>query len=94
MPTNPLDHPPPRACTRRLVLSRAPRRPATDEAFRTLALHAELDPEHGDEINLLLDDLVLTPEQSEVLALSAMYTVHMLARATDEAIEEFEQSLV
>lgn len=64
------------------------------QAFRTLALHAELDPEHGDEINQLLDGLVLSPEQSTVLGLSAIYTTHMLARATDEAIEEFEQSLV
>jgi heme oxygenase-like protein len=62
-------------------------------AFRTLLLHAELDPEHGDEINQLLDALALTPGQSEVLSLSAIHTVHMLARATDEAIEVFEQSV-
>jgi hypothetical protein len=64
------------------------------KAFRTLLLHAELDPDHGDEINQLLDDLVMTPEQSDALALSAMYTVHMLARTTDEAVDVFEQSLV
>jgi heme oxygenase-like protein len=63
-------------------------------AFRTLLLHAELDPEHGEEIDRMLDDLVLTPEQSTVLGVSAMHTVHLLARATDEAIEEFEQSRV
>lgn len=64
------------------------------KAFRTLLLHAELDPDHGDEINELLDDLVLTPEQSTVLGTSAIHTVHMLARATDEAIERFELALV
>ncbi|HEV8421031.1 MAG TPA: iron-containing redox enzyme family protein [Actinomycetota bacterium] len=83
-------HPP----TTELIEELIERTGLSPRAFRTLALHAELDPEHGDEINQLLDDLALTAEQSEVLALSAMYTVHMLARATDEAIEQFEQSFV
>jgi heme oxygenase-like protein len=61
-------------------------------AFRTLLLHAELDPEHGDEINELLDGLSLTPEQSMVLGLSAIHTIHMLASAMDDTIEAFEQS--
>jgi hypothetical protein len=56
------------------------------EAFRTLIAHAELDPGHRDELDELLDTLSLTREQSEVLGLSAMFTVHMLTRALDEVI--------
>jgi len=56
------------------------------EAFRTLLAHAELDPGHRDELDELLDTLSLTQEQSEVLGLSAMFTVHMLTRALDEVI--------
>ena len=58
------------------------------EAFRTLRLHAELDPGHRDELDETLDALPLTPEQSTVLGLSAMYSVHMLARAIDDVIDE------
>ena len=83
-------HPP----TTELIEDLIARTGHSPQAFRTLLLHAELDPEHGDEINRLLDDLSLTPEQSSVLGLSAMHTVHMLARATDEAVEEFGQSRV
>jgi hypothetical protein len=54
------------------------------EAFRTLVLHAELDPGHGDELFAALDRLPLTPEQSAVIGLNAISSVHLLARALDE----------
>jgi hypothetical protein len=54
------------------------------EAFRTLAAHAELDVHHGDELFDTLDRLPLTPEQSAVIGLSAISSVHLLARALDE----------
>src|SRR5207237_3301598 len=34
------------------------------DAFRTMIAHAELDPGHRDELDRLLDELPLTPEQS------------------------------
>jgi hypothetical protein len=54
-------------------------------AFRTLAAHAELDPGHSEELDLALDALPLTREQSEVVGVSAIVTVRALARAFDEA---------
>jgi hypothetical protein len=56
------------------------------EAFRTLAAHAELDPGHTQELDELLDDLLLTPEQSAVLGLNAMQSIHLLTRALDEVV--------
>jgi hypothetical protein len=54
------------------------------EAFRTLAAHAELDVGHGDELFETLDGLPLTAEQSTVIGLNAMSSVHLLAKALDE----------
>jgi hypothetical protein len=54
------------------------------EAFRTLAAHAELDTEHGDELFEALDRLPLTAEQSAVIGLNAIASVHLLARALNE----------
>jgi Iron-containing redox enzyme len=57
------------------------------EAFRTLTAHAELDPHHSEELDHALDALQLTHGQSEVLGLSALYTVHMTTRMLDEVVE-------
>jgi hypothetical protein len=54
------------------------------EAFRTIAMHAELDVRHGAELFERLDRLALTPEQSTVIGLNAMSSVHLLGRAIDE----------
>jgi hypothetical protein len=54
------------------------------EAFRTLTAHAELDPHHGDDLFEALDRLPLTAGQSAVIGLSAISSVHLLARALDE----------
>jgi hypothetical protein len=56
------------------------------EAFRTLAAHAELDPRHTEELDALLDELSLTPEQSSALGLNALQSVHLLAQALDEIV--------
>jgi hypothetical protein len=56
------------------------------EAFRTLAAHAELDTEHGDELFAALDSLPLTDEQTVAIGLNAMSSVHLLARALDEVV--------
>lgn len=60
-------------------------------AFRTLAEHAELDLDHGVELDRLLDSLPLTPEHEEAIALSAMTSVHHMARCLDEACEAAER---
>jgi hypothetical protein len=54
------------------------------EAFRTLALHAELDVRHGQELFERLDGMRLTPEQATAIGLNALSSVHLLARAIDE----------
>ena len=58
------------------------------EAFRTLIHHARLDPDHGDELNRTLNELPLTVEQSAAVGLSAMNSVHLLARAIEEIVDE------
>jgi hypothetical protein len=57
------------------------------DAFRTMSAHAELDPGHADELADTIDGLILTPEQSTVLGLSAMSTAHGLARVLDELVD-------
>jgi hypothetical protein len=56
------------------------------EAFRTIIAHAELDPHHREELHETLDSLPLTPQQSTVLGLSAMYSVHLFAGAIEEIV--------
>ena len=55
-------------------------------AFRTLRIHGELDPGHGEELDELLDSLPLTREQSTVIGLSAIHTIGALTRAYGEIV--------
>lgn len=55
-------------------------------AFRTLIAHAERDPEHSDELDELLDRIELTDTQWELVSLSALSTVHTLARVLAELL--------
>ncbi len=48
------------------------------EAFRTLAIHAELDPGHREELDRVLDGLPLTLGQRTAMGLSAMSSVRLL----------------
>lgn len=57
------------------------------QAFRTLIEHAQLDPGHGDEIFLMLDQLSLSPELSGVLGISAMHTVVTLAEVIEAVVD-------
>lgn len=57
------------------------------DAFRTLAKHGELDPEHGAELDQTIDSLPLTRDQEALLGLSAMWTVNLLGRAIDEIVD-------
>jgi hypothetical protein len=57
-------------------------------AFRTILAHAERDPGHRDELFELLDRLRVSPEQSALLGLSALWSARMLARAISDVTEE------
>jgi hypothetical protein len=57
------------------------------EAFRTLSLHAELDPRHGEELDAVIDSLPLTPRQRTVLGLSAISSVQQMTKAVQEVLE-------
>jgi Iron-containing redox enzyme len=57
------------------------------DSFRTMSGHAELDPGHADELAETIDSLPLSAAQSAVLGLSAMSTVHGLARVLDDMVD-------
>ena len=56
-------------------------------AFRTLIAHAERDPDHAVELDDLLDQIELTTAQWELVSLSAMNTVHLLACVLDAIVQ-------
>ncbi len=56
-------------------------------AFHTFAEHGELDPGHRDHLDRVLDALPLTAQQESVLAISAMTTADLAARALQELLE-------
>jgi pyrroloquinoline quinone (PQQ) biosynthesis protein C len=56
-------------------------------AFRTLSLHAELDPHHGAELDAVLDSLPLTDRQRTVLGLSGISSVQHMTDAVTEIVE-------
>jgi len=58
------------------------------DAFRTMIAHAELDPGHSEELDEVLDELPLTPEQSAAIGLSAMSTTQLLTKAFREVVDE------
>lgn len=60
------------------------------KAFRTLLAHAEVDLQHREVLYEKLDALPLTKEQSAVLGLSAMHSIHTLAQAIDEISHRWE----
>src|SRR4051812_20611559 len=57
------------------------------EAFRTLLLHADLDTQHGDDLDDLLDSLPLTEQQRTLIGLSAMSSVQLMAQARQELLD-------
>jgi hypothetical protein len=75
-------HPPTRSLIDELI-SRTGHPP---EAFRTLMEHADLDPHHAKELDELLDELPLTREQSTVVGLSSLHTLHMTAVSIEEIV--------
>lgn len=50
-------------------------------AFRTIEKHCHLDPNHRDDFDRALDGMPLTEQHHEILAVSALHTARMAARA-------------
>jgi len=78
---------PPKLIERLIESTGLPRR-----AFRTLMEHAELDPHHGDELDQVIDTLPLSRELDEVVGLSAMSSVDLMARCIHEVCEVADAS--
>jgi hypothetical protein len=57
-------------------------------AFRTLEKHCHLDTRHRDDLDAALDAMPLHEEQHAILAVSALHTVRMAARAYRELTQQ------
>jgi hypothetical protein len=55
-------------------------------AFRTLRLHADLDPQHRNDLDDLLDSLPLTEQQRTLIGLSAITSVQLYTQAQEELL--------
>jgi len=69
-------HPHPDAVERLIEVTGLPR-----DAFRQLLLHAELDVEHAHDLHRVLDSLPLEPCHEELIGVSALKTLALLAEA-------------
>jgi hypothetical protein len=58
-------------------------------AFRQLLMHARVDAMHGAQLHQLLDSLALTPEQEQLVGLSALTTLRLVAEALLETLDRF-----
>lgn len=56
-------------------------------AFSTLSRHAQLDPYHRADLDRTLDKMPLTPQHHDFMGTSAISTVALLARLTEEVVE-------
>jgi heme oxygenase-like protein len=54
--------------------------------FRTLLLHAHVDPHHATDLDRLVDSLPLSRLQLATIGVSALQTVSLLARLTEEVV--------
>jgi Iron-containing redox enzyme len=57
------------------------------EAFRTLLLHADLDTQHGNDLDDLLNSLPLTEQQRTLMGLSAITSVQLITQARQELLD-------
>ncbi len=55
--------------------------------MRTMVKHARLDPHHRDEMFAQLDELPLTENLSELMALSAFHTIEHLTQAIQDILD-------
>jgi hypothetical protein len=57
------------------------------DGFRTMIKHAKLDPHHRDEIYAQLDQLPLTENHSELMAVSAFHAIEHISLALEEIMD-------
>lgn len=57
------------------------------DAFRTLLLHAQLDPRHRDDLDELLDALPLEPAHASLMGVSALRTLDLGCSAIHDVLE-------
>jgi len=57
------------------------------EAFRTLLLHSDLDPHHGDQLDELLDTLPVSDQQRTLMGISGMTSVHLCTQALQQVLD-------
>jgi hypothetical protein len=57
------------------------------EGLRTMVKHARLDPHHRDEIFAQIDELPLTANLAELMALSAFHTIEHFSQAFEEILD-------
>jgi hypothetical protein len=62
-------------------------------AFRQLLEHSRLDAMHGVHLHQLLDSLPLTPAQEQLVGLSALTTLQLVAEALLETLDRVRASL-
>lgn len=58
------------------------------DGFRQLLLHAKLDVAHARELHRVLDSLPLEPHHEQLIGLSALQTIGLLAEAWLDVVEE------
>jgi hypothetical protein len=58
------------------------------EAFRQLLLHAELDVEHAQELQRVLDSLPLEPHHEQLIGVSALQTIALLTEAALDVVAD------
>jgi Iron-containing redox enzyme len=58
------------------------------DGFRQLLLHAKLDAAHAAELHRVLDSLPLEPHHEQLIGLSALQTIGLLAEAWLDVVEE------
>jgi len=59
------------------------------DAFRTMLLHADLDTNHGKDLDDLLDSLPLTERQRTIMGVSALSSVALMTQARQELLDRF-----
>jgi hypothetical protein len=62
------------------------------EGFRQLILHAKLDVVHARDLHRLLDALPLDSRHEQLIGLSALHTIGLLAEALLEVVREADAS--
>lgn len=63
------------------------------EGFRTLLLHARVDPQHEADLDDLVDRLPLTPRHAAAIGTSAVSTISSLAMLTREVLDHADERI-